>query len=759
MTQPTANWEAFALQVPVQDLLEPVRAILEVLVIFLEILKTLLEVVKVLLILFANAVIALVEALISLILTFLEALKRTGLYIWWDIPDLLHDPNLNRNYGGYLKFLQRFKGSCLDIHDVNRPQPIAGATQSGFLLLVVDVGLPTQMIQLIMILLRFFGKEIMSPQFKAPANVKVLPAASDGGPVLTLEGVFSTQPPALVIEWGLPGTQTSGDLGHPPVIGDFVNEFIPPFFVIEKSTVNPATTSIDVSQLNTTTTTTVTLPNGGSQSVVVGSAGGVTMTVPTNNETNGQPGQTIMKSIVLPDYYNQPFFKFQTYINISTTANLGTFILGQLGTFRYIDNDVLPGQTYYYRVRAHNGDLQVNTSNNTIAFSILGAQSPDPLTGRYFVAYPSTTGAPTANVGRPSPIHQATVPILPAPPFDTIACLKAIFELAFSFNFHLPLPAGSTFDPKTGLPTGNTPPAYIGLASLSQLAGSLVAFQAVPLLGEASGVGTVVSTFAPNPATGVPPQQPWQVSSVTRNANRLAQKVASGMINANAVLAFQKYLQSFPATPVPDLTGTNGAITSLAVYANLEQFVLGLTPAATTPPNLTAMQQANTVYGNAFSDPGSRLNTLAAVNYVKQYLLTGAPPNWKQVSLLRDIIPWAGQIIYELIAKIQALLAAFQGLIQEIIAFINLIERKINVLEQFIEYLISILNLLLSLELGLFVLFVPQLSGDITSWFAAIDGAQGTVPTSGPTGYTCGIAIGYIAVDVTAFATALKLIF
>jgi hypothetical protein len=95
----------------------------------------------------------------------------------------------------------------------------------------------------------------------------------------------------------------------------------------------------------------------------------------------------------------------------------------------------------------------------------------------------------------------------------------------------------------------------------------------------------------------------------------------------------------------------------------------------------------------------------------------------------------------------------------EITAFINLIERKINILEQFIEYLISILDFLLSLEIGLFVLFLPETGGDISSWFAAIDGAGGSPPTSGPNGYTAGLALAYIGVDIGAFATALQLIF
>lgn len=730
MAQPTANWSSFALQIPGQDLLEPVRAILEVLVIFLEILKTLLETVKILLILFANAIIALVEALISLILTLFEALQRTGLYVWWDIPDLIVDPNLNRHYGGYQLFLQRFKGSCLDVRDPNRPQPIAGATQSGFLLLVVDVGIPTDLIRLIMILMYFFGQEFKAPHYKAPANVKVLPVGSKGDPILSVVTVFAEQPKALVIEWSLPGRQVSGLPGQRPVWQDFANEFLVPSFLIEKSTVNP-NVAIDVSQLSNAS-----------------AAGLVTQTITTNFELNGQPGQPIMKTIKVGDFWNDPFIKMQTYIPINTSTATTTFLLGQLGKFRYIDNNVKPGQTYWYRVRATSGDVTVtpgpNAPEGTINFS---QPTTNPITNRNYIAYPG--GNPTAMVGRASPIHSATVPLFPPSTFDVIANLQALFEVAFSLNFHQPLPTGAKFNPD-GSPVPPTSIQAVGLGSLTTLAGALTPFEAVPLLGKAAGVGAVSTDFQPNEATGQLPTPPWQTYNVVRNATRLAIIVAGALLNTNNAPAFQKYMTG----PFPR-AGTPPAVLGFPT-SNLSAFILAFV--APTDSAQAAMQ-AQTNYGNAFLDLGTRVNVLAAINYVKTFTLGGVPPDWKSVQLLRDIIPWAGQLLYELIAKIQALLAAFQGLMQEIIAFINLIERKINTLEQFIEYLISILNFLLSLEIGLFVLFLPETSGDITSWFAAIDGAGGSPPTSGPTGYTAGVALAYIAVDVTAFAAALELIF
>jgi hypothetical protein len=723
MSQPSANWESFALQIPGEDLLEPVRAILEVLVIFLEVLKTLLNVVKTLLILFSNAIIALVEALISLILTLFTALKQTGLYVWWDIPDPITDPNFNHHFGGHVAFLQRFKASCVDVRDPNRPQPIAGATQSGFILLAVDDQLPTGLVRLLLSLLYFFGQEFKAPHYKAPANVKVLPVGSKGDPILSIVEVFNQQPSSLVVEWTLPGKQVSGDAGQRPVFQDFAQEFVPPSFLIEKSTVNP-NVAIDVKLLSSPT-----------------AAGLVTMSEVTNFEKNGQPGQPTMRTIKLGDFWNDPFIKFQTYIPVNPSTNTATFLAGQLGTFRYIDNDVEAGQTYWYRVRATSGDLAVN-SDGSVTFA---PPTTNPITGRSFIAYPGKT--PTAMVGRASPIHSATVPVFPPASFDVLANLRALFQTAFSLNFHLPLPDGAAFGPD-GLPINNSVTSVldIGLQSLTQQAGSLTAFTAVPILGKAAGATAVAATFSANPV-GVFPEAPWQTFLVKFNASRLAIIVAGALLTSNNALSFQRYMTgAFPKSPEPLIPNLSPS--------NLSELVLQLTPV-----DQAEMQQALVNYGDAFVDPGTRLNVLAAINYVKTFTLGGVPPDWKAVELLRDIVPWSGQLLYELIAKIQGLLSAFQGIMQEVTAFINLIERKINTMEQFIEYLVSILDFLLALELGVFVLFVPQTSGDITSWFSAIDGAGGNPPTSGPNGYTAGVALGYIAPDVTAFAAALKLIF
>jgi hypothetical protein len=214
---------------------------------------------------------------------------------------------------------------------------------------------------------------------------------------------------------------------------------------------------------------------------------------------------------------------------------------------------------------------------------------------------------------------------------------------------------------------------------------------------------------------------------------------------------FQQIMQgSFPKGPLKPQTPL------IANAKNISQLVTNLT-ALDSSGNYS--QATYNAYVQAFSDASCRKNILFAVQYVTSLTLGGTPPDWVQVTILKDIVPWSGQLLYDILAKMQALTDAFQGIFAEIAQFINTIERKIQVLEQFIEYLLSILDFILNLDLGFYMLFVPTTSTDIFGWFSLIDGAGGTVPPSGPGGYSAGIALAYIGPDVTAFSNAFKLIF
>ena len=718
------DWESLSIQLPGQDLLEGARNIMETLMVFLEVLKTILETVKIFLVDFGNPIKALVEILIGQILALFESLRRSGIYGWFDVPNPLVDPNFNRHVGGFEAFTTRLKASLYDSRDPNRPQPIAGLSQGGFTIIVADAESAIGLVRLMSTLLEFLGKEFVTPQYQVPPDFKVLPLGGSGDPILSVAKLFEEQPSSIVVEWSSPQTSVAGD----PGFSDLVNTvgFIPPRFLIEKSEVNPAIGEVDVSELSD-----------------ADAAGTVVATIPTKFEARGKPGQVISRKVRLTDSYGNPVVKFQKYIVIDSSTNTSTFLLGQLGTFRYIDEDVEVGKTYYYRVRAYSGELDV--SGETLTF-------PEPSTNvidsNPFIEWPGDALV----MGKASPIAPIRIPEYP-PDFDVIEVLKRLFQVAFSLNFHLPIPEGAQFN-SDGTPIEPTAVnSDIGKGSLTQLAGPLTSFEAIPLVGDAvAGITDVTAAFQRDPATGLLPEMPWNNTQVRRNSTRLANIVASAMLEANNAVAFKSLMEGAYPAGTPNVDGLTST--------NLEDLVLEITVVQDPETEgQSAVQDAGVLYGNVWADPQVRLNVLAAVNFCRAFTLGGNPPDWIQVAFLRDIVPWSGQLLYDLLAKMQALLDAYAGVADELNAFIDLIIRKIDTLEQFLQYLTSILDFIASLSLGFYILSVPSTGGDINEWVSLIDNAGGSPPPSGPGGYTGGVALAYVAPDVSPFAEAFGLIF
>lgn len=709
-----ANWNSFVIQVPGKDILKPVRSVLETLLIFLDVLKAILDTVKIFLVDFGNPIKALVEVLIKLIEELFLSLKTSGVSAYFDVPDPTQDPNFNKVSGGFRAFTERFKGSLFDPLDFNRPQPRQGSTKSGFVLIVVDAEGPYALIHRITQLLRFFGREFTSPRYEPPSNLRALPVGAKGDPILAVANVFTDGPiNAIQLQWALPTSLDTPDPGYTDVVTKVARELIPPSFLIERSTSNPAAQKIDISQLQTPT---------------------ATGTVEVNRATwtnTTDPSSPVLVRETLKDQYGDPVVKFQQYRLISQTDV--TSILGQLGKFRYIDSDVAENTVYYYRVRAYSGSLKM--SGDQPAFPTYDQLTFTIESNSSVMKWPEASAGLV--MGKASGIISVSVPkrIDPAQ-FDVIENLTRLLQTAFSLDFHL-----------AADPSG---PAAIqtGRGTLMNLASAIATFESYLVIGDLSRANTVNESFQPDPITGREPQLPWQSSSVRKQSKRLAIAIASALLQAgfDALNGFRNIMQgSLPSGPIAT-QGLSGA-------ATLEKVVKAFTPTE----NITS--KAASTFVSGYSDQSLRSNVLSAVQYVKSYTLGGAPVDWISVVPLRDIVPWSGQMIYDLLAKIQALVDAYQGVMGEIKAFIGLIERKIDALERFIQFLINILNLIESLQFGAYVLSVPELTGTAQSWVTAVDTAGGTKPPSGPGGYTAGIALGYVAPDVTAFKTAFSIIF
>lgn len=711
------TWHSFLFKVPGKDILKKVRNALETLLTYLEVIKAVLETIKKFLIDFGNPIRALIEAIMRLLNQLFELLKRTGLFAYYDVPNPLKDPNFFKHLNGYAPFTTRFKGSLLDIKDPNRPQPVSGATKAGFVLFVVDATDAILLARKIKQLLRFFGKDFTAPHYAPPANFKAFPVGDKGDPILALARVFADQPKAIALEWSAPTNQQPPDPGFSDLVSALGTEFIPPKFLIERST-QPVNGKLDSDFIN-----------------AEGAAGTVFHTYTTNFEKRGKPGQRLKRTVKITDEYGDPFIRFETYKIIDISSGTASFLLGQLGKFRFIDTNVEFDNTYFYRVRAFSGDLDIDEPKGIINFVAPGkdAVNRDKNTNTFLVKWPGTDPNSPPTMGRASPIARVRLSKFP-PNFDVVEVLRRLFQTAFSLNFHLPLP--TPFDPSL---------VPIGRGSLTKQASSIASF----IVDNAPFIGVP----APDPITGNFQEFPWQNARVRRQSARLANTVASALLESGStsIVQFQQIMQGALPAGQP-------AATDLSDSHTIEAICRKMTDVVDNKANGEELQQATRIFNVSFLDPIFRKNVLAAIEFILSLTLGGVPPDWVKISILRDIIPWSGQFLYDLLAKMQALLDAFAGIIQEIKDFIDLLIRKIDTLERFIQYLIALLDFIESLAVGAFVLSF-ETGGGVSDVFQAVDNAGGTPPNPAPNGYQAGIALAYVFPDIAPISAAIKAIF
>lgn len=762
-----ADWKVFKLEIPGKDLLEPVREVLQTLLIFLEILKTILETIKAFLIDFGNPIRALVEALIRLIEELFEALKATGLFAYFDVPNVFDDPNFDRQKGGFVGFKTRFKASLFDLKDFNRPQPRPGSTKGGFILLAIVASDFNDLIDRIKALLDFFGKGWEMPRYGPPANLKAEAIGASGDPILDVAKVFTDGPiEAIQLSWTLGTTVESPNPGFGDAVTKLAAEFAPNNWLIEKSVdANPLTQKIDVSEMSSLSAT-----------------GIVTFERDTNlaagpgGRFEGNLPQVRVERLI--DAYGDPIIKFHGYstrgtvesLPGQTTAERGGFLLSSLsGKYRIIDTNVEAGKTYYYRVTAYTGDLAVDGGTGQLigegkltnpSVNVKALKKGESLKRNHpFWFWPGKNVV----MGVPSKIIRAAVPVDLAG-FDVFESLRRLFSVALSLDFHQPQLDDAEFNDE-GYPKAGTPTSYIGRGSLEGLADGLreiASFVVVDVLDE---YDSIYEAWDPeqNPSLveGIPPEMPWQDSQVRLDAARLANIVTSAMLQHGQVVYTYRSLMTGPLPRAVAQADGPSRIRGLNTLDKVTEAFLQLETNPKTRRKQVDLLGAQTFRLAYKDDPELRLDVLDVINFIKTFTLGGIPPDWISISPLRDIIPWSADILYKLLDAIDALLAAFAGIIDEIKAFIDLLIRKINALEALIQVLIDILNFIESLSISAYMLVVPEVSGGPEAWVQEVDNAGITnLPQNmSPRDYAAGIGLAYVAADISAFSTAFGIIF
>jgi len=712
-----SDWKALQIQIPGKDLLEQVRNSLETLVVFLEIVKALLQAVSAFLLDLSNPVRVLLEALLALILQLFESLRRTGLFGYFDVPNPVQDPNFDRFKGGSQAFTQRFKASLFDSRDPFRPQPLAGQSLSGFTLIVADAESIFGLLRLINILMGFFNKKFLPAFYTAPANTKVFQIGAKDDNILRVANLFGADLQGLAVEWTLATNQFPPDPGFSDLVATISSENIPQKWLVERTS-NPNGPPI------------------------------LTKEVETNFES--RDFKVIKRQERLRDESGDYFRLFQDYFVIDAANATSTYLLGQLGKFRFLDKTVEKDTTYSYRVRAFSGDLDIQGTS----LSTINLKEPvyNTTTNEWVQKWPSLDPTDVVVMGRPSPIVTGRLSTVPSD-IDLIQLLEDTFKMAFALGFQNQLSGGLTFD-SDGRNTGDTAPSEIGVGSMVNIGGPVQLINATfgtPKGVSFSGSGSVVSVDL-DPVTGKAPDVIHHYFVVRQYSSKLARATAMALYESGeGLVSFRNLYKDNLPFPV----GVKGYIQA---PTTLEQLV---TQFNTLPSNFPkeSVPQVYETYYFAYNNANVRLDLSRAISFLSAFSLGGVSPDWISISLLQDVVPWTGKLIYELIAKIDALLDAFRSAIDELKAFIDLVVRKIETLERFIKFLIEILNYLFSFSAGFYILSVPSTDKGLPGWVEAIDTAGGTPPPSGPGGYTGGVGLAYSGTNIDAFVTAFSLIF
>jgi hypothetical protein len=699
-----ADWKSFEVNVPGEDLLESTRSTLEQLLIYMDILKSILNTIDIFLVDFGNPLRVLVEMLLREIEEVFLALKASQASALFHVPRPSIDPNFQL-CSGYGSFTQVFKQSLLDSSDHQRPQPRKGSTKGGYVLLVTQANSPYELMSRVQNLLRFFNREFTSPRYESPRNLKVIPATEDLKLITDVASIFSESPRRVAITWNAPTSEEVPDPGFSDLVNRVAHEAVIPQYLIEKSTIDPFNARVDISDIKNP-----------EKSGVVEFGRDVSIA--------GTLDQVVKREILL-DCYGDPVVKFTENIIIDRTSLTG--LLGNLGTYRYYDSDVTTGVDYYYRVRALSGEPRLDANGQ------IDWEDPVSSDGRDVprVIWPSSSDTVVPGKATPVSTIRLTEPI---EGFDVLTNIENVLLSSFSLDFHRS--KTTTNQDFVGISSMLGMAGMVALKEFYALYADLSAKKASGALGGVSGI-----TF------------PWDNLIVRRQSLTLADEISSCFLSGNEGLLYQfrDLMQKGGEDSLESRVAA--AVESSSSYLDLVTDVISDSGTSKYQGGLAELYLSN------YESDSYRTDLLQVIDLFRSVLGTGLAPDWVSVSPLRDIVPWSGQMLYELIAKIESLYESSAGVVDELNGFIDLLTRKIETLERTLEFLISLLDLVARFKIGAYCLYVPEIDGDVTDWIAALDNAGGAKPPDGTDGYSAGVALAYVAPDVKAFTTAFSLIF
>ena len=353
------------------DIFEPLKPPLKAALMALEaieaILEAFLDLVKAFMLDLLNPLRSMVALLLAAIRALINQIKSSGISILLIHPDFSQidfGSVLNSVYGGYPEFETRVISKFYDTSDIFRPQYPPGSSVS-MLIFYIGADSPGDLMGLLFSLLALIKHPVTLSGLPAPIAVKVLPINKGGDTISQFKNLFEPSlDQALSVEWRMPQSSSgASSYGFMNQLVAFYDAFRFPNFIIERH--GPFPQDKGDKQLD---------------------QNGEILQIKTNSSNLGNIVDAIISKYNFPEvnslvalreddgtvhhiFNSKQAIQFGGDGTAKTSKPVGavtsalasdTDLISGIatGTYRFLDKDptLIPGRTYYYRIRAFFGD-------------------------------------------------------------------------------------------------------------------------------------------------------------------------------------------------------------------------------------------------------------------------------------------------------------------------------------------------------------------------------------------------------------------